>query len=237
MCLASWWLRYANNEYSMDSTSYDFAAPETRNLGQEIFISYGENKTTYHFLQFYGFVPQGSEVADYIVLSISKSSVTRLVDRLEASGTAVPPEVTSALGNTSQFVGFVGVDGRVSDEYMRLFEAASAGTGRSITAQLLAGVRSAQKGLQTALVDDVAALAAKSGQYDDESVALAVRIRFKQILVRLAANLEAWETSGRWAVPRDDRSIVYHFQDSGVGLKASEAASEALFNVAIELES
>jgi hypothetical protein len=228
-------LSYTNNEYSIDVNGYDFAAPQAKDAGDEIFISYGDGKTTYHFLLFYGFVPEGFEAGDYVTITVSKGSAQRLSARLLSENSIVPPELEAALDDTTRLVGFVGADGIVGDELLALFTAVGKGTKSTAAALLNRALQRELDGLPTTLAEDKAALVAKAGIYDDESVALSVCIRFKLILLKMQANLKHWAVHSEWPTGRDERSIIYHFADGDVNMSPNEAASEGLFTIVVDV--
>ena len=234
--------RYVTNEYSTDATAYEFAAPDYKDAGDEIFISYGDGKTTYHFTLFYGFVPYGFEAGDYIVLDLPLSVASRAAEMHLAQGAPIPSVLQAALDETSLLLGFVGSDGRLSDAFLDLLQslappvmAVSSSTGRRTplthVQRLVNAVQTSIHAWPTTLEADEQRLVTKAGVYDDESVALSARIRFKRIVLALEANLRHYTTHGGWSGIRHDKSIVYHFDDDKVNLSPTEAANEGLFKI------
>eukprot|EP00037_Helgoeca_nana_P005750 m.355 g.355 ORF g.355 m.355 type:complete len:215 (-) comp166_c0_seq2:273-917(-) len=192
---------------------YDFRAPAKVNEGDEIFISYGDYKATYQYLISYGFAPE-VDAGDFIVLTLAESTTATLrMIQAEDSATGFPTVLRKALegsGTPSSLSGLVGSDGRVPDVFMRVLEAAcsvSASTDTAVGA-LTAAVTAAVDRFPTTLSEDERALADKAGMYDEESVALDVRVRFKRTFRALQDALAHLVQHGEWSGERHNRSLV-----------------------------
>ena len=72
-----------------------------------------------------GFVPNGFEIGDFIVISVANSVVARLQSQRHED---LPTTLQKALDSPVGLTGFVGADGHVHDDFLALLDAACEGT-------------------------------------------------------------------------------------------------------------
>eukprot|EP00040_Diaphanoeca_grandis_P007247 m.40205 g.40205 ORF g.40205 m.40205 type:complete len:518 (+) comp18412_c0_seq1:273-1826(+) len=176
---------YVDNGYTQDARFYDLHVTEEKHVGDEIFISYGEMKTTFHFLVFYGFVPQGQHYGDYIVLDCEDESNYQQGHTEEGE----PVRMTVA----------VGYDGRIPISFVEfVYRTMSVSPGKEQSPTLLKHViehmvrclNETWVTFPTSLDDDVNLLESNVNLDHNLMTAITARIRFKSILKTTMINLE-----------------------------------------------
>jgi len=192
---ASWSMEYNDRTDSKEPTMFAFEANEDLKKGDELTISYGDFRSSFNFVLYCGFIPQGQHYGDYVGLRVD-----------------------------NEVYGFIGWDGRPSSRFIRKLAAhlaerdepvgqedAHKDKGKEQSASshdqalrlLLPHIKKLVSSQKPPWQADQASL----DKYTDdlgynEWVKLTVRTRFKSILHRLMENIEAKiKPSGAWAYP------------------------------------
>ena len=240
----------AGNNYSMDEAIFRLRSAQRRgglsnlkgdnNKGEEeVFISYGDQKTTFEFFLFYGFLPDEHDAGDHIVLHYLGG---------DSSGAAALHNKRSATqgGHAEPFTCVVGHDGRVPLQFLDAVQKRTPGNDL-VTAWrwIKEAVDAASLSFSTTLAEDEqklkrwlelagghGAVTSDLGPSFESVVVVQVRIRIKRILSAVASTahhqlLVLAGTTNPKRNPQLKATLKAH------KLSGSEAARQALFEVVL----
>lgn len=236
----------ARTETSWDNTLFELESDAFLGVGDEVYISYGDTKTSLSFLIAYGFIPAGYEYGDYVTFMAPIE-----LDQEQL----YPLAAVSSYRGDKVLVAHVAADGWVPEKYLqdlaRLVAMRtdteptddragdSGAVFRRVLQALLQGVALSIRDYPTTLEEDAAELkSTEAGVLAyDQWVSLATRVRFKQIMETVRGNLvyrlASADPVGRgWQTSRAD-SLTRHFDNPAVLLSGDLAIRESLFHIPV----
>ena len=179
----------------VDTSSFSCWASEGFDTGAEIFQSYGSHRSSTHFFLYYGFVATGYLRSDYISFNMKRETFTKIA-------AAIPADKRKNLPKYVSLTGFAGIDGHVSNDYIRNFrnfleatdsipaDALTDARGYKYTLQLILNqVDATMKGFTTSYEQDFEALKKPFTTYD-RWVMITFQSRYKYLFTKVKANLE-----------------------------------------------
>ena len=246
MDLANHKLR-AVGDTTWDTNVFELDAKAPLTVGNELEISYGDDKPTLSFLLHYGFLTAATE-GDFVTFSATVGTLTDEVDQMKGTG-PLP-------SSSPELLAHVGPDGYLSAEFLtscgKAFQVSKAVATTTTTAAgatpaspssdvLCTGIRIVldtltQQEFATSAEEDLV-YTGRSDVSGETRTAVAARLRFKQILARVEAGARASLThkgcAGGW--PDADESLLAHrLHEPSILLGGQIARSLSLLNVQVQ---
>lgn len=184
-----------------------------------------------------GFIPAGYVSSDIVSFEIGKEDLKKMKE----AGIKKPAHTFK--------VGYAGIDGQISDHFIKAFHAGNMVTGgiaetdsravafNSTLRKLLDSTQTAIDNFPTTYEEDVAELAKGFAGYDAWAT-LTARTRFKLVLLKVVEQLE-WrmahepENSTGWKAPLAEHLLVH--DDTEVNPESSSSKRDALYVVDVKL--
>jgi len=234
----------------VESSSFSCWASEGFDTGAEIFQSYGSHRSSTHFFLYYGFVATGYYRADYISFNINQAQYTEMSAKVPAAKRKLLPKYNA-------LTGFAGIDGHISNAFIRNLRTFLDLTGHIPAADLrvsrgykyvldtiMASTQKAVKGFKTTYKQDFDVLQGPFETYD-KWVMLTFRSRYKYIFERVLANVEyrtrhdpaGSESADKhgWMEQQFDGLLVYDESEVSPN-NAQKSIKDSMFLVTIPFE-
>jgi hypothetical protein len=178
-----------------DTSTFSCWASEGFDSNAEIFQSYGSHRSSTHFFLYYGFVATGYLRADYIAFNMDQNLFAQMAAKVPAAKRKLLPKYVA-------LTGFAGIDGHISNAYIRDFRTFLELTG-SIPADELAVARGFKytlqlifdqitaviKGFKTSYKENFRALKLPFSTYD-KWVTTTFQSRYKYIFDKVKTNVD-----------------------------------------------
>lgn len=231
----------------VDSSTFSCWAAQGYDTGAEIYQSYGSHRSSTHFFLYYGFVSTGYLRSDYISFDLNQRVYRELAAKVPATKRKLLPKHTA-------LTGFAGVDGHISNAFIRNLRtfldltgqipaddlAASRGY-KYVLDLILSAITGVTKKFKTTYKQDFAALSKPFESYD-KWVLLTFRSRYKYVFERVLANVEyrsRHDPAGSadnhgWMGPEFDGLLVYDESEVSTN-QAAKCIKDSMFQVTIPL--
>lgn len=232
-----------------ESSTFSCWASEGFDTGAEIYQSYGSHRSSTHFFLYYGFMATGYYRADYISFAVNPKEYHLLAAKVPAAKKKLLPKHTA-------LTGFAGIDGHISNAFIRNLRtfldltgnipAANLGESRGykfVLDMILQATEKEIKSFKTTFKKDFDDLQKPFETYD-KWVMLTFRSRYKYIFERVSANVEyrarhdpaGSESADKhgWMEQQFDGLLVY--DDSEVSTSsAAKSIKDSMYQVYVPL--
>lgn len=233
----------------VETSTFSCWASEGFDANAEIYQSYGSHRSSTHFFLYYGFVATGYYRADYISFNIQKEEYNTLT-------ASVPVAKRKLLPKYNALTGFAGIDGHISNAFIRNLRTFLDLTGNIPAADLrhtrgykyvldliLKATNTEVKSFKTTYKQDFDALQKPFETYD-KWVMLTFRSRYKYVFERVVANVEyraRHDPAGSesqdqhgWMEPQFDGLLVYDESEVSTN-NAEKCIKDSMYRVTIPL--